>query len=897
MAPAKLLFAVVVALQASAILAQTCSCADCETVAPPCYASRWYAWWIKDDCSSQSLWNSVQSSSDVRSSVLAVWGPGTPGSTTSFQSYVLMAANNRRNPSCVKTYLLDWIKCKAAPTDSAVQFYNSALGVGVSGVKDVRSLNTFVTAVIKKIGQTVFNTLAGMLRQRGLQAQPIGMVLARVLTGSARRGASKSRPVSLASRLSPPISTPSAINTTPFAAPHACSGAAALRPIAGMPPLLPFAAAGAVASSSTLAGVAGAGSPSGVACGPQLTEGIDSSPSAPAAHVFKQVTCLTTVYCADKADEEAAQAGQVGPAYLYVPFPLSSTLTAPTSPVIELERLQAEALKDSEFERLKKQHKQGKLGPPTSTITPRYQLVIELERLQAEALKGGGFERIRKQHKQGKLTARERIMTLLDPGSFEELGEWRGSAVQASVAGQGKVAARERVMTVLVPGLTEEVDMLVQHRCRDFGMDETQIAGDGVVTGSGTINGRLVFVFSQDFTVFGGSLSETHASKIVKIMEKAMLVGAPVIGINDSGGARIQEGVVSLAGYANVFQLNVLASGVIPQLSLIMGPCAGGAVYSPALTDFVAMTRGTAYMFVTGPDVVKQVTFEDVTRDELGGADVQSKSGVVHLAYDNELDALARIRDLFDFLPLSNQHAPPLRPNFDSPNRVSPSLDFAVPRDPNTAYDMVEIIEQVVDDGELFEVQGGFARNILIGFARLDGGTVGVVANQPKEQAGCLDINASIKGARFVRFCDAFNIPILTFVDVPGFLPGTEQEHNGIIRQGAKLLYAYAEATVPKLTVITRKAYGGAYDVMSSKHLRGDANYAWPSAEIAVMGAKGAAEILHRGSVDLESLTAEYTRKFANPYSAAQLGYVDAVIMPRDTRKVLCKEMARLRNK
>ncbi|CAI5993699.1 unnamed protein product [Closterium sp. NIES-64] len=491
------------------------------------------------------------------------------------------------------------------------------------------------------------------------------MVLARVLTGSARRGASKSRPVSLASRLSPPISTPSAINTTPFAAPHACSGAAALRPIAGMPPLLPFAAAGAVASSSTLAGVAGAGSPSGVACGPQLTEGIDSSPSAPAAHVFKQVTCLTTVYCADKADEEAAQAGQVGPAYLYVPFPLSSTLTAPTSPVIELERLQAEALKDSEFERLKKQHKQGKLGPPTSTITPRYQLgqneVIELERLQAEALKGGGFERIRKQHKQGKLTARERIMTLLDPGSFEELGEWRGSAVQASVAGQGKVAARERVMTVLVPGHVGAASL------SGLGMDETQIAGDGVVTGSGTINGRLVFVFSQDFTVFGGSLSETHASKIVKIMEKAMLVGAPVIGINDSGGARIQEGVVSLAGYANVFQLNVLASGVIPQLSLIMGPCAGGAVYSPALTDFVAMTRGTAYMFVTGPDVVKQVTFEDVTRDELGGADVQSKSGVVHLAYDNELDALARIRDLFDFLPLSNQHAPPLRPNFDSP--------------------------------------------------------------------------------------------------------------------------------------------------------------------------------------------------------------------------------------
>ncbi|CAI5512613.1 unnamed protein product, partial [Closterium sp. Naga37s-1] len=606
------------------------------------------------------------------------------------------------------------------------------------------------------------------------------MVFARVLTGSVRRGPAKSRSVSLPSRLSPPSSTRSVINTTtPCIAPHACSGAAALRPIAGMPPLLPFAAAAAVASSSTLAGAGGAvvGSPSGVACGPQLTEALDSSPSAPAAHVFKQPS------------------------------------------------------------------------------------VIELERLQAEALKGGGFERIKKQHKQGKLTARERIMTLLDPGSFEEL------------------------------------DMLVQHRCRDFGMDETQIAGDGVVTGSGTINGRLVFVFSQDFTVFGGSLSETHASKIVKIMEKAMRVGAPVIGINDSGGARIQEGVVSLAGYANVFQLNVLASGVIPQLSLIMGPCAGGAVYSPALTDFVAMTRGTAYMFVTGPDVVKQVTFEDVTRDELGGADVQSKSGVVHLAYDNELDALARIRDLFDFLPLSNQHAPPLRPNFDSPKRVTPSLDFAVPRDPNTAYDMVEIIEQVVDDGEMFEVQGGFARNILIGFARLDGGTVGVVANQPKEQAGCLDINASIKGARFVRFCDAFNIPILTFVDVPGFLPGTEQEHNGIIRQGAKLLYAYAEATVPKLTVITRKAYGGAYDVMSSKHLRGDANYAWPSAEIAVMGAKGAAEILHRGSVDLESLTAEYTRKFANPYSAAQLGYVDAVIMPRDTRKVLCKEMARLRNK
>ncbi|GJP56114.1 hypothetical protein CLOM_g15168 [Closterium sp. NIES-68] len=498
---------------------------------------------------------------------------------------------------------------------------------------------------------------------------------------------------------------------------------------------------------------------------------------------------------------------------------------------------------------------------PSGVTNFKRPAVLALEERERRARLGGGQQKIDKQHKGGKLTARERIQVLVDPGSFEEL------------------------------------DMLVEHRCHDFGMDKTHIPGDGVVTGSATINGRLVFLFSQDFTVLGGSLSETHAAKIIKVMEKAMKAGAPVIGLNDSGGARIQEGVHSLSGYAKVFQLNVLASGVIPQISLIMGPCAGGAVYSPGLTDFVIMMKGTSHMFVTGPDVVRQVTYEEVTQEQLGGAEAHTKSGVVHMAFDNELDALARVRDLFDFLPLSFKEQPPRRINFDPPNREVPALEFAVPRDPNVAYDMMGIIEKVVDAGQFYELQPEFGKNMIVGFARMDGGTVGVVANQPMEQAGCIDIDASVKAARFVRFCDCFNIPLVTFVDVPGFMPGTKQEHGGIIRHGGKLLYAYAEATVPKVTVITRKAYGGAYDVMSSKHLRGDANFAWPSAEIAVMGAKGAAGILFRGQKDKEAQTEEYVQKFANPYSAASAGFVDAVIMPQDTRKMLCRELDRLRTK
>ncbi|CAI5522086.1 unnamed protein product [Closterium sp. Naga37s-1] len=498
---------------------------------------------------------------------------------------------------------------------------------------------------------------------------------------------------------------------------------------------------------------------------------------------------------------------------------------------------------------------------PTGVANFKRPAVLALEERERRARLGGGQQKIDKQHKGGKLTARERIQVLVDPGSFEEL------------------------------------DMLVQHRCHDFGMDKTHIPGDGVVTGSATINGRLVFLFSQDFTVFGGSLSETHAAKIIKVMEKAMKAGAPVIGLNDSGGARIQEGVHSLSGYAKVFQLNVLASGVIPQISLIMGPCAGGAVYSPGLTDFVIMMKGTSHMFVTGPDVVRQVTYEEVTQEQLGGAEAHTKSGVVHMAFDNEMDALARVRDLFDFLPLNYKEQPPRRINFDPPNREVPALEFAVPRDPNMAYDMMGIIEKVVDAGQFYELQPEFGKNMIVGFARMDGGSVGVVANQPMEQAGCIDIDASVKAARFVRFCDCFNIPLVTFVDVPGFMPGTKQEHGGIIRHGGKLLYAYAEATVPKVTVITRKAYGGAYDVMSSKHLRGDANFAWPSAEIAVMGAKGAAGILFRGQKDREAQMAEYVENFANPYAAASAGFVDAVIMPQDTRKMLCRELDRLRTK
>jgi propionyl-CoA carboxylase beta chain len=494
------------------------------------------------------------------------------------------------------------------------------------------------------------------------------------------------------------------------------------------------------------------------------------------------------------------------------------------------------------------------------------EILSQLEKKRAAARQGGGAKRIARQHEKGRLTARERLELLLDPESFEE---W---------------------------------DMFVEHRSADFGMAEQKVPGDGVVTGYGTINGRLVFVFSQDFTVFGGALSEAHAEKICKIMDQAMRVGAPVIGLNDSGGARIQEGVASLAGYADVFQRNVLASGVVPQVSVIMGPCAGGAVYSPAMTDFIFMVKDSSYMFVTGPDVVKTVTHETVTHEELGGALTHStKSGVADLAFENDVEALLQVRRFFDFLPASNREAPPRRPTPDPGERIEPSLDTLVPANPNKPYDIKELIAKTVDEGDFFELQPEFARNIITGFGRLEGATVGIVANQPMVLAGCLDIDSSRKGARFVRFCDAFNIPIVTFVDVPGFLPGTAQEFGAIIKHGAKLLYAYAEATVPKLTVITRKAYGGAYDVMSSKHLRGDVNYAWPTAEIAVMGPKGAVEIIFRGDLgDTEKIAArteEYRRKFANPFVAGARGFIDDVIMPRDTRKRLCQSLAMLRNK
>lgn len=493
-----------------------------------------------------------------------------------------------------------------------------------------------------------------------------------------------------------------------------------------------------------------------------------------------------------------------------------------------------------------------------STTVPIQDRIDEKRR---QSLLGGGEARIHKQHEKGKLTARERVELLLDPGSFKE------------------------------------IDAFVEHRCVDFDMEKEKIPGDGVVTGHGTINGRLTYVFSQDFTAWGGSLSETHAQKICKIMDQAVMVGAPVIGLNDSGGARIQEGVASLAGYADVFQRNVMASGVIPQLSLIMGPCAGGAVYSPAITDFIFMVKSSSYMFVTGPDVVKTVTHEEVTHEELGGARTHtSKSGVAHLATENDVDALAKLRELFDFLPLSNTQAPPVRQTSDPRNRETPSLDRLIPLDSNKPYDMHNAISAIVDDYNFFEIMPDYAKNILVGFARMEGRTVGIVANQPKELAGCLDIDASVKGARFVRFCDAFNIPIITFVDVPGFLPGTAQEYGGIIRHGAKLLYAYAEATVPKVTVITRKAYGGAYDVMSSKHLRGDVNYAWPTAEIAVMGAKGAVEIIFRGK-DLKKREAEYVEKFANPFPAAARGFLDDIISPRATRAHICADLEVLRNK
>jgi len=506
------------------------------------------------------------------------------------------------------------------------------------------------------------------------------------------------------------------------------------------------------------------------------------------------------------------------------------------------------------------------LSPETITEPRMHDIIRQLEEKRQKARLGGGQRRIDSQHKKGKLTARERIELFLDPESFEE---W---------------------------------DMFVEHRCTDFGMDKTSTPGDGVVTGHGTVNGRLVFVFSQDFTVFGGSLSESHAEKICKIMDQALKVGAPVIGLNDSGGARIQEGIASLAGYAEVFQRNVLSSGVVPQISMIMGPCAGGAVYSPAMTDFIFMVKDTSYMFVTGPDVVKTVTHEEVTHEELGGAITHtSKSGVADKAFENDAEGLLMLRRFIDFLPANNREKPPVRPTPDSPKRVEKSLDTLIPDNPNKPYDMKELIIKVVDEGDFFELQPDYAGNIVIGFARMEGSTVGIVANQPMVLAGCLDIESSKKAARFVRFCDCFNIPIVTFVDVPGFLPGTAQEYGGIIKHGAKLLYAFAEATVPKVTVITRKAYGGAYDVMSSKHLRGDVNFAWPSAEIAVMGPKGAVEIIFRqdmkDSKKIEERTEEYRTRFANPFIAGHRGFIDDVIMPHNTRVRICRSLRMLKGK
>lgn len=487
-----------------------------------------------------------------------------------------------------------------------------------------------------------------------------------------------------------------------------------------------------------------------------------------------------------------------------------------------------------------------------------------IENKRSTALLGGGQRRIEAQHKRGKLTARERISLLVDPGSFVES------------------------------------DMFVEHRCADFGMDadKNKFPGDSVVTGRGRINGRLVYVFSQDFTVFGGSLSGAHAQKICKIMDQAITVGAPVIGLNDSGGARIQEGVESLAGYADIFLRNVMASGVIPQISLIMGPCAGGAVYSPALTDFTFMVKDTSYLFITGPDVVKSVTNEDVTQEELGGAKTHTTmSGVAHRAFENDVDALCNLREFFNYLPLSCQDLAPVRECHDPSERLVPELDTVVPLESTKAYDMLDIVHSVVDEREFFEIMPSYAKNIVVGFARMNGRTVGIVGNQPKVASGCLDINSSVKGARFVRFCDAFNIPLITFVDVPGFLPGTAQEYGGIIRHGAKLLYAFAEATVPKVTIITRKAYGGAYDVMSSKHLLGDTNYAWPTAEIAVMGAKGAVEIIFKGHEDVEAAQAEYVEKFANPFPAAVRGFVDDIIQPSSTRARICCDLDVLASK
>jgi propionyl-CoA carboxylase beta chain len=494
------------------------------------------------------------------------------------------------------------------------------------------------------------------------------------------------------------------------------------------------------------------------------------------------------------------------------------------------------------------------------------EVLEELEIRRDKARAGGGAARIKAQHARGKLTARERLDLLLDEGSFEEF------------------------------------DMYVEHRCIDFGMEKTKVPGDGVVTGWGTINGRVVYVFAKDFTVFGGSLSEAHANKMIKIQDMALQNSAPIIGLFDAGGARIQEGVAALGGYGEVFLRNVLASGVIPQISVIMGPCAGGDVYSPAMTDFIFMVKDTSYMFVTGPDVVKTVTKEEVTAEQLGGAIVHTtKSSIADGAYDNDVEVLLQMRRLMDFLPSSNLSGVPELPTRDPWDREEVSLDTLIPNHPNKPYDIKELIHKVVDEGDFFEIQETFARNIVVGFARIEGRTVGIVANQPMFLAGVLDSDASRKGARFVRFCDCFNIPIVTFVDVPGFLPGTDQEYGGLIKHGAKLLFAFTEATVPKVTVITRKAYGGAYDVMSSKHIRGDVNYAWPTAEIAVMGAKGAVEILYRAElgdpVKIKKRIDEYQARFANPFVAAERGYIDEVIMPRGTRKRIARVLQMLRNK
>ncbi|HEX2223275.1 MAG TPA: acyl-CoA carboxylase subunit beta [Thermoanaerobaculia bacterium] len=501
----------------------------------------------------------------------------------------------------------------------------------------------------------------------------------------------------------------------------------------------------------------------------------------------------------------------------------------------------------------------------------RTQRIEELQRRLAAAERGGGEDRIAKQHAAGKLTARERIELLLDPGSFVE------------------------------------IDALVTHRCRDFGMDRVSIPGDGVVCGYGTVDGRLVYVFAQDFTVFGGSLSETNAQKICKVMDLAVENGAPVIGLNDSGGARIQEGVASLGGYADIFLRNTLSSGVVPQISAILGPCAGGAVYSPAITDFIFMVEETSYMFVTGPDVIKTVTHEEVTKEELGGATTHAaKSGVCHVTVPNDAACLAAIRELLSYLPSNNLDDPPAGTSDDDPNRENESLNTLIPDDPNKPYDIKQLITGVVDDGKFFEIHGQYARNIVVGFARIANRSVGIVANQPAYLAGVLDIDASLKGARFVRFCDAFNIPLVTFEDVPGFLPGTQQEFGGIIKHGAKLLYAYAEATVPKITVITRKAYGGAYCVMSSKHLRTDVNFAYPTAEIAVMGPEGAVNILYRRELDeagenaaqvRQEKVAEYRAKFSNPYIAAERGFVDAILEPSRTRPEIARALRQLGSK